>query len=1052
LKVVLSELRVFGAYGNLTAKIHSDFGDNPVSAFARVLERLENDPAYSPIDPERAVPMLFGLLAHARRGLSVDELTSLFIQALGLEETEEWREAAADTVNLFLRQVRSFLSRREGRYDFFFESFKIGAQQCYVGKGDEETISKRSYQEWHRFLANYFGGLPTWQEATPSSQGQLARQPTRRKVAELPHHLIQAEQWEGLEETLCDLDFIEAKCAAGMTFDLVTDYHLALDSLPEAQEGLNERRTYEERAARWTRALIQYSQAWSERRDRISRGQPVDETEPVLPEIPASCRMWTDEEIANECQRIMENPTRLDRLTAFSGFVSAECYPLLQFGHREGFVLQHAWNHAPGGPVHAAAAGMLPNCGSPVLLRRWPSDAVYNPKPALLSTLEGHGGPVESVSVTPDGRCAISGSVDNTLRVWDVESGACLRTLEGHSGPVESVSVTPDGRRAVSGAPYGLRVWDLEGGACLRTLRSDWVRSVSVTPDGWRAVSCAHKSLQVWDLESGACLSTLEGHSDWVSSVSMTPDGRRAVSGSTDGTLRVWDVESGACLRALEGHSGWVSSVSMTPDGRHAVSGGSDKTVRVWDLESGACLRTLEGHRNSVFSVSMTPDGRRAVSVGDKTLRVWDLESGACARTLEARSYSVKSVSLTLDGRRAVLGADDSLQVWDVESGGCLRTLEGRSAEVRSVSLTPDGRRAVSGSVDNTLRVWDLESGACLRTLEGHTDKVWSVSVMPDGGRAVSASNGTGASLGRQDENNLRIWDLESGACLRTLQGHSAGVTSVSVTPDGRRAVSVGFDWTLRVWDLESGACLRTLEGHRNSVFAVSVTTDGRRAVSGGADNTLRVWDVESGVCLHTFEGHSDTVESVSVTPDGLRAVSGSDDGTLRVWDVESGACLRTLEGHSGWVSSVSVTPDGRRVVSGCKDNTLRLWDLESVRCLGVYAAPADVVSVALADGGNTICAGTQGGEVLFLDVLDIEPGPDLKPDPSDEGYEQLLRRGLEFTRREKGNAHEETLAHLSALAAHLERMGKSDEALRFAQERDQLASRIAARNAGDTE
>jgi WD40 repeat protein len=252
----------------------------------------------------------------------------------------------------------------------------------------------------------------------------------------------------------------------------------------------------------------------------------------------------------------------------------------------------------------------------------------------------------------------------------------------------------------------------------------------------------------------------------------------------------------------------------------------------------------------------------------------------------------------------------------------------------------------------------------------------------------------------------------------------------------------VGFDWTLRVWNLESGACLRTLEGHRNSVFTVSVTPDGRRAVSGGADNTLRIWDLESGACLHTLKGHSDTVESVSVTPDGRRAVSGSNDGTLRVWDLESGTCLLTLEDQNGWVSSVSVTPDGRRVVAGCKDNSLRVWDLERARCLGVYAASADVVSVALADSGNTICAGTQGGEVLFLNVQGIEPGPDLKSDPSDEGYEQLLRRGLEFTRREKGDDHEETLAHLDALAVHLQNMGKSAEARQFAQERDQLTSK----------
>ena len=118
LKVVLSELRVFGAFANLGEKIRLDFGETPISAFEGVLKRLENDPAYSPINPKQAVPLLFGLLAHARQGLSVDELTSLFLQSLGKEENTVFCQKAADSIYLYLRQVYPFLAHRDGRYDF----------------------------------------------------------------------------------------------------------------------------------------------------------------------------------------------------------------------------------------------------------------------------------------------------------------------------------------------------------------------------------------------------------------------------------------------------------------------------------------------------------------------------------------------------------------------------------------------------------------------------------------------------------------------------------------------------------------------------------------------------------------------------------------------------------------------------------------------------------------------------------------------------------------------------------------------------------------------
>ena len=570
----------------------------------------------------------------------------------------------------------------------------------------------------------------------------------------------------------------------------------------------------------------------------------------------------------------------------------------------------------------------------------------------------GHTRAINSVAITPDGRCAVSGSNDRTVRVWDLESGRCLSTLEGHSASVRSVAVSPDGRRAVSGSSdQTVRVWDPESGRCVSTLEghTGWVRSVAVSPDGRRAVSGSDdQTVRVWDLESGRCLSTLEGHSATVWSVAVSPDGRRAVSGSDDQTVRVWDLESGHCLTTLEGHSATVWSVAVSPDGHRAVSA-SDQTVRVWDLQSGDSLSTLEGHSATVWSVAVSPDGRRAVSgSSDRTVRVWDLESGHCLTTLEGHTSWVRSVAVSPDGQRAVSGSEDqTVRVWDLESGRCLSTLEGHSNWVISVAVSPDGRRAVSGSYDRTVRVWDLESGRCLSTLEGHSNWVRSVAVSPDGRRAVSGS---------QDK-TVRVWDLQSSRCLSTLEGHDGIVRSVAVSPDGRRAVSASDDQTVRVWDLESGRCLSTLEGHTGSVMSVAVSPDGRRAVSGSYDRTVRVWDLESGLCLSTLEGHTGWVRSVAVSPDGRRAVSGSSDQTVRVWDLESGRCLSTLEGHSRIVRSVAVSPDGRRAVSGSQDKTVRVWDLESGHCVTTLEGHSVTVwSVVFSPDGGTIYSGAENG------------------------------------------------------------------------------------------
>jgi WD40 repeat protein len=193
------------------------------------------------------------------------------------------------------------------------------------------------------------------------------------------------------------------------------------------------------------------------------------------------------------------------------------------------------------------------------------------------------------------------------------------------------------------------------------------------------------------------------------------------------------------------------------------------------------------------------------------------------------------------------------------------------------------------------------------------------------------------------DDRTLRLWDLESGQSLCTLEGMHA-VSTVVITPDGRRAVSALDDGPLRLWDLESGQSLCTLEGHnRRWVSAVVVTPDGRRAVSASDDQALRVWDLESGQSLRTLEGHKNTVRAVAVTPDGRRAVSASHDRTLRVWDLESGEEIATFTAE-GSMCSCAVAPDGQTIIGG--DALGRVHFLRLVEADEIVPSPAEITAV----------------------------------------------------------------------------------------------------------
>ena len=572
----------------------------------------------------------------------------------------------------------------------------------------------------------------------------------------------------------------------------------------------------------------------------------------------------------------------------------------------------------------------------------------------LLRVLEGHWNDVYAVAVAPDGRIAVSGSHDCTVRVWDLATGDA-RTLEGHANAVLAVAVTLDGRTAVSGSSdRTVRVWDLAIGEA-RTLEGhgDSVYAVAVTPDGRTAVSGSRdRTVRVWDLATGEGR-TLEGHGGSVNAVAVTSDGRTAVSGSGDGAMRVWDLATGQA-RALEGHGSYVHAVAVTPDGRTAVSGSYEGRVWVWDLATGEA-RTLGGHSSWVHAVAVTSDGRTAVSGSDDgAMRVWDLATGQ-ARTLEGHGSPVHAVAVTSDGRTAVSGSHDcTVRVWDLAARQA-RAPAGHGGSVRAVALTPDGRTAVSGSDDLEVRVWDLGTGEA-RTLEGHGKWLFAVAVTSDGRTAVSGW-GDGA---------MRVWDLATGQA-RTLEGHGSYVSAAAVTPDGRTAVSGSYDGTVSVRDPATGVA-RTLEGHGGQVNAVAVTHDGRTAVSGSHDRTVRVWDLATGVA-RTLEGHGDRVLAVALTPDGRTAVSGSADRTVGVWDLATGEAW-TGSGD-GLVYAVALTPDGRTAVSGSDNRTIRLWDLTTGQVRATFRADAEVTSCAVSDDGRILAVGDTSGRMHFLRLED---------------------------------------------------------------------------------
>ena len=561
----------------------------------------------------------------------------------------------------------------------------------------------------------------------------------------------------------------------------------------------------------------------------------------------------------------------------------------------------------------------------------------------------GHSDSVSSVALSPDGKFALSGSYDKTVRLWDITTGQSLRVFSGHSATVTSVAFSPDGYHVLSGsADTTLRLWDVETGETLRIFsgHEGAVNNVVFSLDGTRILSGSQDAtLILWDVETGEKLQIFTGHTKWVTSVALSPDGQFALSGSADNTLILWDMLNGEALHIFTEHTDIVTTVAFSPDSRYILSSSNDNTLRRWNIMTGANLGILRQDIHGIRSLAFSPDGHSIViALSNKTLQLLDIETGETLRIFSGHTALVSGVSFSPDGHYILSGAwDHTLRLWDANLAEHGHIFTGHTSVVSSVAFSPDGHYALSASWDKTVRLWDVLTKTQINIFTALT---YSLMFSPAGDYFIG--------------NYPSLWNAKTGELVRSFKGDNAESTSAVISSDGRYVLSGSRDTTLRLWDVETGTSLRVFEGHTYWVNSVAFSPDNHYALSGSEDTTLRLWDVETGTSLHTFTGHKGAVTSVAFSPDGKYVVSSSADSTLILWDVQTGAILRIFEGHTGMITNVVFSPDGHYLLSGGKDTTLRLWRVETGENLRIYTGHTDTVrSVAFSPDGQYVLSGS---------------------------------------------------------------------------------------------
>lgn len=332
-------------------------------------------------------------------------------------------------------------------------------------------------------------------------------------------------------------------------------------------------------------------------------------------------------------------------------------------------------------------------------------------------------------------------------------------------------------------------------------------------------------------------------------------------------------------------------------------------------------------------------------------------------KSLFAETFGgVFAVTLSPDSQLLATGdMDGTIRLRQTcSSEGHLWMSQEHSGWIPAIQFSPDGKLVASGGVDYKVKLWNVATGECIRTFDGHQNEVWAIAFSPDGKMLASGS----------DDSSIKLWDTYSGKCIDSFVQPSVYVLSVAFSPDGKVLASGGSDCKIRLLSVKSGQCLDILKGHKGLVRAVAYSPDGSSLASGSEDHTIKLWNLKTNKCSLTFRGHSHHVFSVAFNSSGHRLASGSFDQTVKLWDVVSGKCMRTFSGHTDAIFSVAFGTCDRLIVSGSRDQSVRTWCVEEDACVELLQGNSNQFNaVAFSLDGHTLATGSQDRKLRLWNV-----------------------------------------------------------------------------------
>ncbi len=277
---------------------------------------------------------------------------------------------------------------------------------------------------------------------------------------------------------------------------------------------------------------------------------------------------------------------------------------------------------------------------------------------------------------------------------------------------------------------------------------------------------------------------------------------------------------------------------------------------------------------------------------------------------------------------------------------------------VRSVAFSPDSSSAFSVGEDRSIRIWDRETGRCLKNLRTFTFVPVAGVFSPDGKLAATCYGDA--------FKTVDLWNMDQAMLLRRYQGMAA--VGLQFSQNSHCLAAWGSTGCLHVLDTSSERVIRELPEVPGQISSLAFLGEGVRLVVGTKDGRLMIIVPESREPIVTATAHRGPVSCLDVSPESDVILTGGEDEIVGLWDADSGEEIARFSAHRGNVATVRFMPDGKYFISSSEDETIKVWESASGRCYRTLIMPGEEATCCAvsSDGKRLISGGARGSVRLW--------------------------------------------------------------------------------------